>query len=110
MQNISDVELLGPPKFSWPFSIALWVVAVLTAGALLDGPTARSPDAYALPAVILVFTAGLQYLLATGRDITLSVEGIRKGKGQGSVFIPWQGASLHHDRDRNRFVITSPGK
>ena len=110
MQDISDVELLGPPKFSWPFSVALWIVALLTASALLDGHTPRGPEAYALPAIIVVFTAGLQYLLASGRDITLSVEGIRKGKGPRAVFIAWQGASLHHDRDRNRFVVTSPGK
>ena len=113
MQDIPDVELLGPPKFSWPFSIALWILAILTAGALLDGHTAPGRgalSAYALPAVILAFTAVLQYLLAADRDITLSVEGIRKRKGPRSVFIAWQGATLHHDRDRNRFVITSQGK
>jgi len=113
MQDFPDVELLGPPRFNWPFSIALWILAAIGIGAVFDGHAAQGHEpikAFALPAVILAFTAGLQYLLAADRDISLSVEGIRKGKGPRSLFIAWQGASLHHDRDRNRFVVTTKGK
>jgi hypothetical protein len=113
MQKMPDVELLAPPRFNWPLSAGLWILTGLAISALPAGhpaPGHGTLSAYALPAVIVGFAIVLQYLMAADRDITLSVEGIRKGKGRRAVFIPWLGASLHHDRDRNRFVITSKGK
>ncbi len=113
MQDFPDVELLGPPRFNWPLSAGLWILTGLAISALPAGhpaPGHGTLSALALPAVIVGFAIVLQYLMAADRDITLSVEGIRKGKGRRAVFVPWLGASLHHDRDRNRFVITSKGK
>ena len=108
MRNTPDVELLGPPKFNWLGSILLWIGAGILASFFLPGSAPPHRDSpFLVPAVVIAAASVLQFMIITGRDIVLSVEGVRKGKGPRSTFIPWRDATIRYDRKDNRFIVTA---
>ncbi len=118
MQNRPDVELLGPSPMRWWRSIAIWLLAAIVLAVVwhnawrhgIGAPGTEWPSLYGLSGVILVFAAVLQFLALADGDVVLSVEGVRKGKGVRSTFIPWQGSTLVYERDKDRFVVTHKDK
>jgi len=111
MQDFPDVELLGPPRINRWASALMWLgVLLLAAYFWLDAsrPPGRMLSPGLFMAVFIILCAVLiQYLLVAGRDVVLSVEGVRKGKGPRSIFIRWRDANLRYDRKRNRYAVAS---
>lgn len=118
MRKTPDVELLGPGPFSWKGSATIWVIAASLLALLwwrtlsndIGTPGNGWGGLYALSGVTLGFAGLLQYLILANRDVVVSVEGVRKGKGPRSTFIPWQGAAVIYDRSSGRFVVSGNGK
>ena len=113
MQDFPDVELLGPPRINPWGSPLIWLgVLLLAAYFWLDA--SRTPGRMLsqglFTAILIILCAVLiQYMLFAGRDVVLSVEGVRKGKGPRSIFIRWRDANLRYDRRRNRYIVASQG-
>jgi len=117
MHTAPDVELLGPEPVGRFGSPLIWIsagifMALLTLNAWLSGigtPGNSLASLGVLLVLILAFAVLLQYLRLSGRDVVLSVEGVRKGKGSKSRFIPWRGATLYYDRKRDCYVVAAKG-
>ena len=117
MPKKPDVELLGPGPFSWKGSVVVWLIAGGLLGLIWGMAWHRIGTAgnglgglWALTGVIVAFAAFIQYSVLASRNIVVSVEGVRKGKGPGATFIPWQGSILVYDRAKTRFVISAGDK
>jgi len=117
MQKTPDVELLGPAPLSRFGSVIIWLcVAVLIGLVIYNGwragigtPGNGWASLFALVGTPLLFAALLQYNRLSRRDVALSVEGVRKGKGAKSKFIPWRGATFYYDLKKDRYVIAAKG-
>ncbi len=117
MQNTPDVELLGPPPVGRFGSPAIWLCTSVVMGVVIYSSWRKGigtpgngwASLVALLVVIALFAAAVQYILLAGRDIVLSVEGVRKGKGPRSKFIPWRGASFYYDLKKDRYVVAAKG-
>jgi hypothetical protein len=108
MQDFPDVELLRPYRMTWHGPVALWGVTVLLVG-YFAVPGAPPEGNVLVSGLFLACAGGLQYLMLRGRDVVLSVEGVRKGTGPRSTFIRWQGATLRYIRKGRYFVVTANG-
>jgi len=117
MQEMPDVELLGPPPFKWGTSLFIWLAAIFVlsltwfgVGPARIGTSGNSwLDLWLMVAVVIGFTAAGQIAQFMGRDIVLSVEGVRKGKKRRSVFIPWRGATFYYDLRGHRYTVAAKG-
>ena len=106
MQDFPDVELLAPYRLSWRGPVILWAVTALLI-AYFAAPGGPRDNTLLVSGLFLVCAGGLQYLMLRGRDVVLSVEGVRKGKGARSTFIRWQGATLRYIRKGRYFIVTA---
>lgn len=109
MQDFPDVELLRPYRLSWRGPVVLWAVTALLIAYFAMAPGRSQYSLLLLCTLFLACAAGLQYLMLSGRDVVLSVEGVRKGTGPRSTFIRWQGATLRYIRKGRYFIVTANG-
>ena len=117
MKDFPDVELVGPRPFKWGASVFLWLLAVFLLGVVWSGAehvriglSGRFLNVGWVSALIVGLAAALQAAQFMGRNVVLTVEGVRRGKGPHATFIRWKDANVRYDRKSGRYVVTADGK